>query len=113
MSTTIDVLICLRPKTERRVILVFYKNLVLFGLLFPSVCGAQLNQFVTDEHIDWTARKGHLQQALLAGFNYVQSNDTWGEIDGVDPVTLDLLHPNYHQTFDLPAPDFISALSTG
>lgn len=71
--------------------------------------GAQMNQFVTDGHVGWTAKRGHLQQTLLAGFNYLQSNDTWVEIDGLDPVTLDLLHPNYRQTFDLPAPDFISA----
>lgn len=70
---------------------------------------AQMNQFVSDGHLGWIARRGHLQQTLLAGFNYLQSNDTWTEIDGINPVTLDLLHPDYRQSFDLPAPDFISA----
>jgi iron complex outermembrane receptor protein len=94
-----------------------FKNLMGAGLeadghtLDRYVFGgnAQLNHFVSDGHIDWNVHRGHLQQSFLAGYNYMQSNDTWSEIDGVDPVTLDLLHPNYRQTFDLPAPDFISS----
>lgn len=96
---------------------VIFKDLIGAGLesdgqtLDRYVFGgnAQMNQFVSDGHVGWTVRSRHVQQEFLAGYNYLQSNDTWYEIDGINPVTLDLLHPNYRQTIDLPAPDFISS----
>jgi iron complex outermembrane recepter protein len=70
---------------------------------------AQLNNFVSDSHVEWSMHRGSLQQALLAGFNYLQSNDTWQENDGINSVPLDLLQPNYRQTFVIPAPDYSTA----
>ena len=70
---------------------------------------AQLNNFVSDSHVEWDMHRGALRQVLLGGFNYLQSNDTWQENDGSDSVPLDVLHPDYRQTFVVPAPDYSTA----
>lgn len=70
---------------------------------------AQLNNFVSDSHMEWSMYRGSLRQILLGGFNYLQSNDTWQENDGSSSVPLDVLQPDYRQTFVIPAPDYSTA----